>query len=152
MKMKILAQNKKAKFEYEWLDSFEAGIILLGGEVKAVRSSHISINEAYVKIYNDELWLKQAHISVPSYVPNHLRFEEVSDRKLLMNKQEISKIKSKILEKGLTLLCVELYETPNSKKIKCKLVLARGRKLYDKKQYLKEKTIDRDMKRQCANL
>ena len=69
-----------------------------------------------------------------------------------MNKQEISKIKSKILEKGLTLLCVELYETPNSKKIKCKLVLARGRKLYDKKQYLKEKTIDRDMKRQCANL
>lgn len=146
------AQNKKAKFEYEWLDTFEVGIVLEGAEVKSIRANKISLKESYVKIKNSEVWLTQAHIPVPDYVPQYARFNEVQDRKLLMHKSEIIKLKSKLDTKGLTLLIVNVYQPKNSKKIKCTLVLARGRKIFQKKQYLKEKSIEKDMQRQISNL
>lgn len=149
----LYAQNKKAKHDYEWLDKFEAGIVLEGGEVKSIRASRISLKESYVKITKDgEIFLTNAHIPIPNYVPSYARFDEKRDRKLLMHKKEILKLKSKIEEKGLTLICVEIYQPSSSKKIKCKIVLARGRKLHNKKQYLKEQTIHRDMQRQISNL
>lgn len=151
MIMKIFAQNKKAKFEYEWLDTFEAGIMLEGGEVKSIRANHISLNESYVKIYKGEVWLTQAHIAVPSYIPQHIRFDEVQDRKLLLHKKEIVKLISRIKEKGLTLIVTKVYQPNDSKKIKCEIALARGKKLYDKKQTIKERDISREAARDMRN-
>ena len=141
------AQNKKAKFEYEWLDTFEVGIVLEGAEVKSIRANKISLKESYVKIKNGEVWLTQAHIPVPDYVPQYARFDEVRDRKLLLKKKEILKLKSKIEEKGSTLLVSKVYQPDESKKIKCTLVLARGRKHFNKKNVIKERDIKREMDR-----
>lgn len=149
--MKIFAQNKKAKFEYEWLDTIEAGIMLEGGEVKSIRASHISLNETYVRIYKGEIWLTGAHIAVPSYVPQHLRFDEVRDRKLLLHKKEIDRLVGRIKERGLTLIVTKVYQPNDSKKIKCEIALARGKKLYDKKQTIKERDIRRDSDREMKN-
>lgn len=145
--MILYAQNKKAKFEYEWLDTFEAGIILSGGEVKSIRANRISLRESYIKIKNGEVWLTQAHIPVPDYIIQYDRFEETRDRKLLMHKKEIMKLKSKLDEKGLTLIVTKIYQADNSKKIKVEVALARGKKLYDKKNTLKERDISREMDR-----
>lgn len=149
--MKIYAQNKKAKFEYEFVNTFEAGIMLEGGEVKSVRTNHIYLNESYVKIEKDELWLTKCHITVPSYIPDYLRFDEKRDKKLLMHKKEIMKLKSKVKEKGLTLLIYNIYQPTDSTKIKCTLVLARGKKTYDKSKSIKEKDIKRDFARELKN-
>lgn len=149
--MKTFASNKKAKFEYEWLETFEAGIMLEGGEVKSIRNSHISLNESYVKIYKGEVWLTQAHIAVPSYIPQHIRFDEVRDRKLLLHKKEIVKMISRIKEKGLTLIVTSIYQPDDSKKIKCEIALARGKKLFDKKQTIKERDLRRESDREMKN-
>ncbi len=149
--MKIFAQNKKAKFEYEWLETYEAGIMLEGGEVKSIRAAHISLSESYVTIYKGEVWLTKAHISVPSYVPQHLRFDETRDRKLLLHTKEIVKLQSRVKEKGLTLIVTKVYQPNDSKKIKCEIALARGKKLYDKKQTIKERDIRRETDREMKN-
>lgn len=141
------ATNKKAKFNYEILDTFEAGISLVGGEVKSIRAGRISLRESYVKIKDGELWLTQAHIPVPDYVPQYARFDEKRDRKLLMHKKEILRLQSKVAEKGLTLVVISVYQPENSKKIKVKIALARGKKTYDKKQTIKERDIKREMDR-----
>lgn len=149
--MRVYATNKKAKFEYDWLDIFEAGIVLEGGEVKSVRDGKISLKESFVKIEKNELWLTKCHISVPSYVPRFLRFDEKRDRKLLMHKREIVRLMSKVKEKGLTLIVTRVYQPNNSKKIKCEVALAKGKRLFDKKNTIKERDIkretDREMKR-----
>lgn len=145
--MILYAQNKKAKFEYEWLDTFEAGIILEGAEVKSVRANRISLRESYVKIKNGEIYLTQSHIPVPSYVPTYARFNETRDRKLLMHKKEIIKLKSKLDEKGLTLVVTKVYQPDGGKKIKVEIALARGKKLHDKKNVIKERDIKREMDR-----
>ena len=149
--MKIFAQNKKAKFEYEWLETYEAGIMLEGGEVKSIRAAHISLSESYVTIYEGEVWFTKAHISVPSYVPQHLRFDETRDRKLLLHAKEIVKLQSRVKEKGLTLIVTKVYQPDSSKKIKCEIALARGKKLYDKKQTIKERDIRRETDREMKN-
>jgi SsrA-binding protein len=150
--MVLYAQNKKAKHDYEWLDTFEAGIVLEGGEVKSIRASRISLKESYVKITkNLEIFLTNAHIAIPSYIPSYARFDEKQDRKLLMHKKEILKLKSKIDEKGLTLIVTKIYQPENTKKIKVQVALARGKKLYDKKQTIKERDIKREMDRSIKN-
>lgn len=145
--MTIYAQNKKAQFDYEWLETYEAGIVLLGAEVKSVRAGKISLKESYVRIKRGEVWLTGAHIAVPGYVPHYARFEEKCDRKILMHKKEIEKLGAKIAEKGLTLVVTKIYQPKNTKKIKVEIALARGKKTFDKKQTLKEKDIKREMDR-----
>lgn len=145
------SQNRKARHDYEFLDTFEAGIVLEGGEVKSVRAGRCSLKESYIKIRNGEVFLTKAHIPVPNYVPHHSRFEETRDRKLLLHKKEIVKLKSKINEKGLTLVVVSIYQREDTKKIKVQVALARGKKTYDKKQTIKERDIKRDMDRTMKN-
>ena len=150
--MALYAQNKKAKHDYEWLDKFEAGIVLLGGEVKSIRAGRLSLKESYVKITKKgEIFLTNAHIPVPAYVPQYARFDEKRDRKLLMHKKEILKLKSKIDEKGLTIIVSNVYQPDGGKNIKVQVVLARGKKIFDKKQSIKERDIKRDMERTIKN-
>ena len=149
---KLFAQNRKARYQYEILDTFEAGIMLEGGEVKSIRDNRISLNETYVRIRDGEMWLVGAHIPVPNFIPQYARFSETRDRKLLMHKREIVRLKSKVDEKGLTLLVVEVYQPTTSSKIKCTIALARGKNTYNKKKTLKDRDIKRDMDRQLHNI
>ena len=146
--MTLFAQNKKAYHDYEILATFEAGMVLEGAEVKSIRDSKCSIKESYVRIKDGEVWLINSHIAIPSYIPQYARFEETRTRKLLMHKNEILKLKSKLDEKGLTLIATKIYQPDESKKIKIEVALSQGRKNYDKKQHIKEKDIKREMESQ----
>lgn len=145
------AQNRKARHDYEFIETFEAGIVLEGAEVKSVRDGKISLKESYVKIKDGEIFLSQSHIAIPNYVPQYARFAETRDRKLLMHRKEITKLQGKLKEKGLTLILVSIYKRENTKKIKCQVALARGKRNWDKKQTIKERDIKREMERTLKN-
>lgn len=146
--MKVIATNKKAHFNYEIIERFTAGIVLEGSEVKSIRLGNIRINDAFVSIKNGEVWLKNSFIKqyekASSFVPKADR-----DRKLLLNKNEILKLKQKSAEKGLTI--VPLSAGFSGSLVKVEIGLCRGKKLYDKKQTLKEKDIQKSAQRQLVN-
>ena len=135
-----IATNKKAKFNYFILDELTAGIVLTGTEIKSIRERKVNINEAYCFFKNNELFIKQMHISQYKFgnIYNHY---ETRIRKLLLNKQEIKKIKNK-LEKGMTILPLRLFL--NEKNLaKVEIALAKGKKLYDKRNAIKERDLKR---------
>lgn len=142
--MKIL--NKKAYYEYKIIDIFDCGIKLLGSEVKSLREGNANLQDAYCFIFNNELFIKGLHISKnkESSYNNH---EEKRDRKILLTKKEIRKIVSETKSnQGMTIIPIEIYE--KSGKFKIKISLAKGKKLYDKRESIKE----RDTKREIRNL
>ncbi len=143
--MKIIATNKKAHFNYEILEKYIAGIALEGSEVKSIRLGNMRINDAFVSIKNGEVFLKNSFIKqyekASSFVPKTDR-----DRKLLLNKNEILKLKQKSAEKGLTI--VPLAVGFNNNLVKIEIGLCKGKKLYNKKETLKEKDIARSNERQ----
>ncbi|HSD12019.1 MAG TPA: SsrA-binding protein SmpB [Patescibacteria group bacterium] len=143
--MPTLAENKKAKFEYQILDTFEAGLMLLGHEVKSARLGRMSLLGAYVTIARGALWLIGAHIQrypqagpLPDYDPDRTR-------KLLLHTREIAKIAGKLEQKGLTLVPLSAYT--KGSKIKLSFGLARGKKLYEKKETIKRRESDREIRR-----
>lgn len=138
------AVNKKARKEFEILEVFEAGIELNGLEVKSIRNAKVNINDAFAKIKNSEIFIVNMHISEYEN-KGYVEHNPLRDKKLLMHKREILKISSKILEKGLTLVVLSLY--PKNKLIKAEVALVRGKKIYDKREDLKNKAIKRDMER-----
>lgn len=143
--MKIIAKNKKASFEYVLLEKFTAGIVLAGTEIKAIRTGKVSINEAYCVFLNDEIWIKNMHIAEYDYgnIYNH---EPKRDRKLLLNSREIKKLKSKNIEKGVAIVPLTLFI--NEKGLaKIEISLAKGKKLYDKRESIKTKDINREQDR-----
>jgi SsrA-binding protein len=141
----IIATNRKAKFEYFLLDSFEAGIVLKGSEIKSIRARQISINEAYVLIDGFEAWLVNSHISPydPASSQNH---DPIRKRKLLLNKKEILKIWAGVNQKGLTIIPTQIYLKNGRAKVN--ISLAKGKKLFDKRREIAKKDIQRDMDRQ----
>jgi len=141
--MRIVAKNKKAYFEYEILEKYEAGICLLGNEVKSILSVGMSIKEAYIKISENELILFNSHVSKYKYSGKE-NFDEYRDRKLLLHKNEISKIISKIQSKGYTLIPVNVYLN-SSNLLKVEIAIAKGKKLFDKRIALKEKDLKREL-------
>lgn len=144
-----LVSNRKAYHDYEILETYEAGIVLVGTEVKSLRDHGGSIQEAYVRVVGDELWLIGASIA-PYKFGSIDKHEERRDRKLLMHKREIARLKMWVKEKGQTLVPLSLYL--KSGRIKLKLGRARGKKLYDKRHALKEKQEKRRMDRLSRNL
>ena len=144
MEITIVATNRKAYHEYNILEQFEAGLQLKGSEVKSIREGKASLKQSYVLIRKGEAWLKGSHIA--SY--SHTGFEghePVRDRKLLLNKREIQKINSKLAEKGLTAVPTKLYFKGGY--IKLEFGLAKGKKLYDKRDSKKKRDVERDIKR-----
>jgi len=144
--MKIIANNKKANFYYFLISTFEAGIVLVGSEVKSIRLGHVSLNESFITFSKDgEAFIKNMHIS--TY--DNIGFEKVDEkrtRKLLLNKQEINKIYSKVQEKGFTCVPTKVYLKDNL--VKIEIALAKGKHTYDKKDTLAKKDIERDTQRQ----
>ena len=144
MKNTVVANNKKAFHEYHILTTFEAGIQLKGSEVKSIREGKASLKESYVLIRKGEAWLRGAHIA--SY--SHTGFEghkSVRNRKLLLHKKEIIKINSKLVEKGLTAVPIKLYLKNGL--VKLEFGLAKGKKLFDKRETKKKRDIERDIQR-----
>ncbi|MBT3487300.1 MAG: SsrA-binding protein SmpB [Desulfobacula sp.] len=142
--IKIIATNKKARHNYQIDSEYEAGIVLVGTEVKSIREGRVSFQDAYADIKNGEMFLRQLHISPYKYAyySNH---ETHRTRKLLLHGYEIKKLWSKIKERGYTLIPLKIYFKNN--KIKVLIGLGRGKKLYDKRQSIKQKDIKRDLDR-----
>ena len=144
MNNSVVATNRKAFHEYNILETFEAGLELKGSEVKSIREGKASLKQAYILIRKGEAWLRGTHI--PSY--SHTGFEghePVRDRKLLLHKKEIQKINSKLAEKGLTAVPTKLYFKGGL--IKLEFGLAKGKKLYDKRDTKKRRDVERDIQR-----
>ena len=142
--IKIIARNKKARFNYEIEDRFEAGLVLTGTEVKSLRLGKASLTEAYAKVKNGELWLIGCQIQpYPfAYYDNH---EPTRRRKLLMHKREISRLAAKIQEEGRSLIPLAMYFKNGRAKVE--LGLGKGKKLHDKRATLKKRDQEREMER-----
>lgn len=144
--MKLIAENRRAGFEYELLEKYEAGIVLTGDEIKSVRLGHFSIVDCYGYIKNGECFLRNSYIKEYSNSFDAGRYGDTSrrDRKLLLHKQEIEKIKKKIEQDRLTIVPTKAYFEGSN--VKVEIAVARGKKLYDKRESLKQKDIERRMR------
>ncbi len=142
--MEIVSTNKKARFNYEIIEKIEAGISLKGTEVKSVRNKNVSIAESYASIKDNEVFLHNLHIS-PYEQGNRENHDPIRVRKLLLHKQEIKKLVSKIQLKGLSLVPLSIYLKKG--KIKIELAVGRGKRLVDKRESLKKRAVDREIAR-----
>lgn len=129
--VKILSDNRQAGHNYFLLETYEAGVVLLGTEVKAAKTGKVQLKEAYCDILENEAWLLNAHISEYSH-GNRENHQPMRKRKLLLHRNEIEKLHSRVREKGLSLIPTKLYL--KNGKIKCELAVARGKKMHDKRE------------------
>jgi SsrA-binding protein len=141
---RVVARNRKARREYQILETFEAGLVLKGPEVKSLRDSKVSFQDSFARIEKGEVWIHNLHIS-PYEQANRWNVDPVRPRKLLMTRGEIRKLVGKVEEKGLTLIPLEIYFRRGYAKVT--LALARGKKLYDKREKMKKRTQDREARR-----
>jgi SsrA-binding protein len=138
-------KNRSAYHEYFIDAKYEAGMVLMGTEVKSIRAGKVSFADSYCLVHKGEIWVKALHIAEYSHgnINNH---DPVRDRKLLLRKREISKIESKLKEKGYTLVPLRIYFNEKGL-VKIEIGLARGKKLHDKRESIKQKDVEREMKR-----
>lgn len=141
-------KNKKAYFDYEILEEIETGIVLTGTEIKSIRNGNANLKDSYAVVRNNEVYLLNMHISEykEGNIFNH---EEKRTRKLLLHKKEILKLRDKINLNGYTLVPLKLYFKGN--KVKILLGLAKGKKIYDKRESIKERDINREIKKEWKN-
>ncbi len=142
----ISIKNKKAGFEYNFLATYKAGIMLLGTEIKSIREGKANLSDSFCVFINDELWIKNMHISEYSH-GSYNNHEPKRMRKLLLNKAELGKLQSKMKEKGNTIIPVQIFF--NDRGIaKLEIALARGKKTFDKREDIKKRDIAREMSRE----
>ena len=138
-------KNRKAKFEFHLKDTYVAGLVLMGSEIKSIRLSKVNMQDAYCFVESGEVWIVNLHIS--SYDnAGFVNHEPLRRRKLLLNKKEIEKIDKKLKEKGLTLVPLRLF-TNNKGLVKLEIAIGQGKKLFDKRDDIKQKDMKRDMQR-----
>ena len=144
MAIKTVATNRKAYHNYHLSDSVEAGIVLTGTEIKSIRAGRVNLGDAYVRPKARELWLVNAHIARYE-AGSYLSHEPTRPRKLLLHRKQIDSLTSKVLEKGLTLVPVRLYLKDSI--VKVEVALAKGKKLYDKRETIARREIEREIGR-----
>jgi SsrA-binding protein len=149
MGIKILATNRKAKHDFFLLETYEAGISLLGSEIKSIRAGHISIKEAYVRVDGEEAWLVDAHIA-PYDPANRYNHEPRRPRKLLLHKKELYRLYDDVRKKGVTIIPTRIYLKNGRAKVE--IALARGKKQYDKRQTIAKREAQRDINRQIRRI
>ncbi len=142
--MKVVAKNRRATYDYEIVDTLEAGIILTGQEVKSCRQGHVNLAGSYVSLLSGKPMLKNATISAYSYASGLDNYDPGQDRELLMKKQQAAKLESQLAEKGVSLIPLEVRA---GKHIKVVLGLGKGRKRLDKRQRIKDRDMERKMKK-----
>ena len=136
-----IAENRKARHEYHIFDTYEAGIVLLGTEVKSIREGRVNLKDSYGRLEKGEVFLHNLHVSPYSH-RGYADHEPLRKRKLLLTRQEIYKLKVKILERGFTLVPVRMYFKQGL--VKVQLGIAKGKKSHDKRETLKQRQIDRE--------
>jgi SsrA-binding protein len=144
MSKKTVARNKKALHDYHVVDTYEAGVVLAGPEVKSIRAGKVSLNEAYARIDGNEAWLYGLHIS-PYDPASHWNVEPTRNRKLLLHRREIRRLIGATQQEGFTLVPLELYLKDGM--VKVGLALARGKKRFDKRDDMKKRDAEREMQR-----
>jgi len=142
---KVIGDNRKARFQYEILDTYEAGIELLGTEVKSIRQGKVSLGDGYALVRDGEVWLMSVHISPWQAASEFFNHDPRRTRKLLMRREEIRKLIGKVEEKGLTLVPLKMYLKRGW--VKVSIGLGRGKNLHDKRESLKKKQEKRDVAR-----
>ena len=146
MSSKVNIKNRKASFEYQFIDKYVAGIMLLGTEIKSIRNNQANISDAHCVFMEEELFVKNLHIAEYSHggKSNH---EPKRARKLLLNRQELNKMIGKVKEKGMSIIPIRLFINDKGK-AKLEIALAKGKKVYDKRESIKEKDQKRDIARE----
>jgi SsrA-binding protein len=134
--MKTIIENRKTRFEYNFLETFEAGIVLTGMEVKAIRNNNVNMTDTYCFFNGNDLWVKNIFISLSNG-------DDKRERKLLLKKQELKKLKSKLIN-GLTIVPTKIYFNDRGY-VKIEIVLAQGKKTFDKRNTIKERDIQREL-------
>ena len=142
---KVVALNRKARHDYFILDTLECGLVLTGTEIKSVRAGNLNLKDSYAAIEKDELWLLGMHVS-PYEKGSYYNHDPVRNRKLLVHRQELLRLKSKVREKGLTLIPLSVY-IKDGRRAKVELALAKGKAEYDKRDALADRDAKRDMAR-----
>lgn len=142
---KLVANNKKARHDYFIEDTYEAGIVLTGTEIKSVRAGRVNIKESYCRIQGGEVFIYGMHIS-PYEQGNIFNVDPLRDRKLLLNKKEIRKIADKLAQQGLTLIPLQMYINEDGR-AKVEIAIGRGKKLYDKRESIAKRDAERKMQR-----
>lgn len=143
-KMKIIATNKKVLYDFFILEKYEAGIELVGSEVKSIRAGRVNLKDSFVKIVNGEAFLFQAHISVLGTTNRYYKPDEKRPRKLLLHRKEIDKLFGKSQAGGMSIVALKLYFNKRNK-AKLEIALAKGKNLHDKRESLKEKIQNREI-------
>lgn len=143
----LIAQNKKARHLYELLEFFEAGIVLAGSEVKSLRAGKASFNDSYVSFKDGEAFLVGLHIS-PYENAGYVKQDADRERKLLLHQKEIAVLKSRVEQKGLTIVPTKLYF--NNSRVKVEIAVGRGKKLYDHRDALRQRDLDRESNRELV--
>ena len=136
-----IADNRKAFHDYHVLESWEAGVVLLGTEVKAIREGRVNLRDSYARIDRGEVWLMNVHISPYSHC-GYSHHEERRQRKLLMQQHEIRKLTGRVVEKGLTLVPLQMYFKKG--RVKVQLALVKGKQLHDKRETIRRREVDRE--------
>lgn len=144
MDTKVIAKNRKAEFEYFLLEHFEAGISLQGSEIKSVRAGQVSLQEAYIQVDGRDAWLVGSHIA-PYEAASYTNHDPKRSRRLLLHKKEIRELFDAIRQKGVTVVPVRMYLKDGRAKLD--IAIAKGKKLYDKRQEIAKKDIERDLAR-----
>jgi SsrA-binding protein len=144
-RVKVISDNRKARFLYEILDTYEAGIELKGTEVKSIRAGKVNLRDGYALIRNGEVWLTNVHISPYEISGQYFNHEPRRDRKLLLHKKEINKLIGLLQEKGLTLVPLKMYLKGDW--VKVLLGVGKGKKLHDKRETVKRREDQREMAR-----
>lgn len=142
--MRVIAKNRKAYFDYQILESLETGISLMGSEVKSIREGRVSLKESYAEIKEGEVFLLNCHIS-PYEASNRFNHEPLRERKLLLHRQEIKRLTGKVKERGFTLIPTKILINDKGK-IKVEIALAKGKKTYQKREAIRERDREREMR------
>jgi SsrA-binding protein len=145
---KLIAANRRARRNYQILETVEAGLVLRGSEVKSLRDGHAQIGDAFARFDGDEAWLESMHIGVYSHAQEHSGHEPERRRKLLLHRSELDRLRRIVDEQHLSLVPLSLYFKDGRAKVE--LALARGRKTYDKRQVLAERDAEREARRAIA--
>jgi SsrA-binding protein len=138
---RTIADNRKAFHDFHVLDTWEAGIALLGTEVKAIREGSVNLRDSYARLENGEVWLMNVHISPYSHT-GYARHDERRQRKLLLHRHEIQKLTGRVVEKGLTLVPLQMYLKKG--RVKVVLALVKGKQAHDKRETIRRREVDRE--------
>jgi SsrA-binding protein len=141
---KIVSTNRKARHDYEILDTYEAGLVLTGSEIKSIRAGHVNLREGFVQMRGNELWLLNTHIATYDQA-GQFGHDPLRPRKLLLHRKEINRIAARVQERGLTIVPTMLYLTRGLAKVE--IALARGKRQYDKRESLRRRDSQRQIER-----